>query len=271
MRKRNVIAVFIAAAVLSVGLRLFEMLALTEYETGFIRPDKAGIFYAVSIVIAVLTVGSVIFALSNGPRAEKAASFVMARTVASLLLGIAVLFDSLTAQYSGVPIPLKYACIMFGYFTAAYFIAFSFRPFVHFAFSPKLSILPVLFFTLRAATVFIAHSSITVLSETVFDIGAYSFSMLFFLWFMRSVNNAAGNGNTKRLLVFGMLASLFSFCASLPPLVTYVINRDALHSVDNLSVLPVFTGLYISSVIFSRIAFVSKSERKMGVYYVGKH
>ena len=271
MRKSKVTAVFIAAAVLAVALRLFEMLALTEYNTGFIRTDRKVIFYVLSAIIAAAIVFPVVFALSSGPSAEKSKSFNAVISLSSLFLGVAVIVDVLTEKYASVPAALKYICIALGILSAAYFIVFAVRAITYFPLSSKLAALPVLFFTIRASTVFISRSLHAVLSETVFDIAAYCFCMLFFLELARGVNGIADKNNTRKVAALGIAASLICFCSSVPRMLTAVFYSAALHDSGFAGFLPLFTGIYIAAAVFGRITFTSKSERKMGIYYVGKH
>ncbi|MBR4910260.1 MAG: hypothetical protein IKZ47_02925 [Clostridia bacterium] len=272
MNKKGVFAAFSAVTAISVVLRIFEMLSLTEYDTGFIKLDKTAAYYTVLAVMALLLCLALALAVLNRPAPEKSKSFNLFTSIFSLFLGIAAVIDVQNQKYISVPAFLKTACVVLAFATAVFFALFAIRPFIHFRLLPELSVLPVLFFTVKAATVFISCSFHSVLSETVFDIGAYSFCMLFFLELARSVNKLTSEkSNTKKLLILGILSSYFSFCASLPRLITAIVNKSALHDSGFAGFLPLFMGFYIASVIFTRITFDPVARRKMGIYYVSKH
>lgn len=271
MKNKTVFAVFGGAVCIAAAVRLAQMLALTEYKTGFITRGTELPFYLLSAVILIFAVLVPAFAVINKPVAKDGNSFNIATSVFSLFTGLAVIFDVFLAPSASVPAFLGWAQIILGALTAAYFTAFGLRAFVHFPLSPKFAALPPAFFTVRAATVFIACSSRAVTSDTVFDVCVYALLMLLFLEIARAANGAGSKAGIKKIVFFGLSVSLLAICSSFPKLMLALIYSAALHDGAAGAVLPFAVGLYAAAVVFSRLDFVSGEKRKMGVYYVGKH
>ena len=271
MKNKTVFAVFGGAVCVAAAVRLAQMLALTEYKTGFITRGTELPFYLLSAVILIFAVLVPAFAVINKPVAKDGNSFYIATSVFSLFTGLAVIFDVFLAPSASVPAFLGWTQIILGALTAAYLTAFGLRAFVHFPLSPKFAALPPAFFTVRAATVFIACSSRAVTSDTVFDVCVYALLMLLFLEIARAANGAGSKAGIKKIVFFGLSVSLLAICSSFPKLMLALIYSTALHDGAASAVLPFAVGLYAAAVVFSRLDFVSGEKRKMGVYYVGKH
>ena len=271
MVKNKCLAVFAAAAILSAALRIVEMLALTEYETGFIRREKTVAFYAISVIIAILIAFAAAYAVKNNPQAKSRGSFYLVTSVCSLLAGVALILEIFGGEYSGVPYVLRMLCMVFAALSALYFFAFALRAAVYLTMSPKLSVIPIAFFIVKSAAIFIRGSYHAVINETLLEVGLYCFSMLFFLEAARSVNGLGDAKSVKKFTVFGILASLFSLIYSVPQIIVSLFYSDAMHSSSNGVVLPLFIGLYIACLVFSRITFTGESSGQNSFYYSGRH
>lgn len=282
LKKSLVIAVFGGALAAGTLFRFLQMLFFTEYTTGFAKPTGRIPFYILFALIVLLAAAAAVFSYAAGPRAQSKKPFNLISSLFSFLLGIAVIGDTFFNSYSGIPVVLNVIYTVAAYLTSVYMILFAFRPLVHFKLPPMLAVLPPLLFTLKAATVFISYSYHAVISDTVFDVCVYCFSMLFFLETARAVNGAATKGSVAKITVFGLLTSFFAVTSSLPRLllsipsvINAVIGREMfaplLHSSATGSIMPLFLGAYAACIVFSRVDFLPKKDRKLGVYYIGKH
>ena len=269
--KNKSLAVFLSAAVLSAAFRVFQMLALTEYDTGFIRREKTVPFYILSALIALLFAGVAIFAAAKSPQAKKGKAFYLLTSVAALLMGGTLVFEAFGGDYTGIPSVVRVLYIVFALLSSLYFIAFAIRPVIYFPLSAKFAVLPVAFLITKAVSVFVRGSYHAVINDTVLEVGVYCFNMLFFLETARAVNGFGDGKSVKKIAVFGLVAALFSLTLSVPKIIVGAVYGAALHSGVYGSALPLFLGLYDACLVFSRVAFVPRPEGSKGIYYVGKH
>ena len=271
MHKSKSLFVWLTAVVASVVLRLFTMLIMTEYETGFIKP---GYFVASAIVFAVFLI-IVAFASAyvsvSAEGANTSHSFNIFSSVFALIIGVTIAISAVWGDYEGVPVALKIICAVLGILSAVFFLGFAFRSVFHFPFSGKMSVIPLSYIIVKSAVVFIKSAYHTVINDTLFEVGSYCLLMLLFLEIARAANGFINSDNTKKFTVLTVSASIFLISSSLPKLIIAAVYPSALHDGVGDSILLFFFGLFVLSLAFSRISFVEKDGRKMGVYYVGKH
>lgn len=273
MKKSIIIAVFSASAILAAALRLCQMLAFTEYKTGFIERGGGLAFALLSVAIGLLVLGVPAFALLSGPAAAGGKPFNIALSLSSILLSGACVADVLTLASAEGALPgfLKILYLVLGSLCAAYFAAAGVRSVIYFPFPSQLAVIPPAFLTVRAACIFIACSRLSLISDTVFEVFVYCASMLLFLEIARAVNGAGSKLSTKKIAFFGLAVSLSSICSALPELGLAVFYPSALHAGAAGSVITLALGVYAAVLVFSRIDFKKPDGTRLGVYYEGKH
>ena len=263
--KNKILAVFAATGLLSAGIRLFQILALTEYDTGFIKTDKIFLFYFLSVVTAVLIGVAAIYAFISAA-SVRTNGYYLTVSVSSMIAGAVLAFCAFTDNYAGVPGVLKVICLSFSVLCGLYFIAFALRAVFGFKFPPNLSVLPVIFIIAKTAAIFVRGSYHAVINDTVLEVAAYCFNMLFFLEIARAVNGLGNTASLKKISTFGILAAMFSLVFSVPKIIVALVYGSALHDGAGDSVIPLFIGLHVLSVVFSRVSFVKQENRRMGIY-----
>ena len=246
------------------------MISLTEYGTGFIGEGHKTAYTVVSCVMAVIIAFAAVFTAVGTKGSKDHKEFHLVTSLCALAFGAAAAADVLVNKYASAPQYVKIACVFFGLLTALFYGLFAFRCAVHFPFSPKLAVIPVLFFVVKSVTVFIKGSYHVVISDTVIEVGVYSFTMLFLLEYARAVNGLSGKRSLKKIAAFGVCASLFSLLSA-AKLILALVYPTALHDTAEGCVLPLFCGIYIASVLFTQLKFGLNDDRVMGVYYTGKH
>ena len=264
---------FFSAAVICALLRLWQMLSFTEYETGFMKRENSAAYIAISAVLALLILAIPVFALFCKPNPKQDKSVSLPATLSTLLLGGVGVFDVLTFASTPNDLPgfLRIIYIATGALCAVYFTAAGVRSVLYFPFSSKLAAIPPAFFTVRAATVFVAGSRQAVTSDTVFEVFIYCFAMLLFLEVARAVNGAGSKNSTRKIAFFGIAVSLLAICYSLPKIALALVYSSALHDSVKGSVLALLLGVYAAALVFSRIDFNSPDKNNLGIYYAGKH
>ena len=247
------------------------MLVLTDYKTGFV---KSGAHIAYFILTAIFIAALVFAAAFLSVRCESSGSsqsFYLTTSLSALALGITLIINSFTSNYVAVPAILKTVCFLLGILSGVFFIAFAVRPVFHFPLSAKFLALPLSFLIVKSAVVFIKSSYYAVIYDTLFDVGSYCLLMLLFLELARTANGFGQKNSIKRVAFFSVLSSVLLITVSLPKLILLVFFPVALHDGIGDSVLFLFFGIFVVSLLFSRIEFTSRGGRKIGIYYVGKH
>ena len=271
MRKSKSFFVWLAAAVAAVVLRLITMVMFTDYATGFIRPQYFAATVIIFGVFLCVTAFATLYISISAANAKESPSFYLTNSVFALLAGVTVATSTLFGDYANIPDVLRIICIVLGVLSAVFFCGFALRSVFHFPFSAKLAVFPLAFFIIRSAVVFIKNSYHTVISDTVFEVGSYCLLLLLFLEIARIANNAATKNAEKKFSALSTAASIFLISASFPKLLLALVYPSALHDGTGDSLLLLFLGFFVASLLFTRLDFTEKEDRKMGVYYVGRH
>ena len=271
LKKNTCIFLWLGAVVLSVALRTVEMLEITEYDTGFIKSSYKWVAVVLTVIIGLAIAFSSVFVFKSTREGVSKKGFNSVTSLSAFVLGIALAVGTFSDNYIGVPQILKLLCIAFSLISAVYFVFFAARSWVSFPFSPILSVIPAVFFVLKSAAVAIKGAYHTVISDSVFEIAAYCFVMLFFLEFARQVNGSKQSGSTGRLAAFGMAASILSLTTAVPKMIVSAYNPSALHDSSKGEYIFLFVGLYIACEIFSRLCFVQEKSEGLSLCYAGKH
>lgn len=255
LSNKNTTAVLWGFCVLiSVILRTYELASLTESKTGFMKRETEPVGYALLLFIGLIMVFFAMHIIISRIKAEniKAGGFLNA--LASFVLAGGIAADYLINGIVGVPAILIALCSVLQILTAVYFISNS----IYIVFSKripeKFAIIPLLFYIVKSTTIFIQSFYHSVISDTVFDVAAYSFIMLFFLEFVRLANGMGHAKNSKKVILFGSLGSALCIIAALPKIfIAVFLSEYALHDQTSLYLLPLTTGIFIAVCTFSAI------------------
>lgn len=271
LRKSKSFFVWLAAAVAAVALRLITMIVFTDYATGFIKPEYFSAAVILFAVFLCITVFATLYVSISAANAKTTPSFYLTNSVFALAVGVTIAISAFWGDYANVPDALRIVCIALGIISAFFFCGFAFRSVFHFPFSEKLTVFPLAFFIIKSAVVFIKNSYHTAIIDTVFEVGSYCLILLLFLEIARVANNAATKNAVNKFSALSASASIFLISASLPKLLLAITYPSALHDGTGDSLLLLFLGFFVVSLLFTRLDFAEKEDRKMGVYYVGKH
>lgn len=270
MKGNRCLYVFLTALVITAGLRVFQLLSLTEYETGFILPEHYNKAVIITAFTALIILLSCVFSCACVKGGKKSNVFYLTSSVSAFFTGGMMILQPM-GGFLGVPGFLKVLCTVFAVLSAVYFIAFALRSIIHFPFSPYFAVIPAAFFVFKSACSAITGAYHTVISDTVFQITAYCFIMLYFLEFARAANGVTGKKSVKKFAAFGTAAALLSLCFSLPKILISLVSPSSVHDMSLNEYLLFFSGLYIACEVFSRLAFVQKGDDAVSIYYIGKH
>ena len=252
--KNTSVIVWGFCVLVSVVLRTYELASLTESQTGFMKRETEPVGYALLLLIGLIIVLLAMYSIIFRIKAENINSRGISNAIASFVLGGGIAADYLINGIVGVPAVLTAICSVLQVLTAVYFISNS----ICIAFSKKipekLAVISLMFYIVKSAAIFIQSFYHSVISDTVFDVAAYSFIMLFFLEFVRLANGMGYAKSSKKVILFGFLGSALCIIAALPKIfVAVFLSEYALHDQTSLYLLPLTTGIFIAVCTFSAI------------------
>ena len=269
MKKQICLWSFLAVTVIAVALRTSELFALIEPENGFIIPDSYVLAAVLTAILGLLIAACSVFISMSTKGGSKGKGFYFSTTLSALALGVMTAGQP-TLNFSGVPGLLKILCIITSVLCSAYLVAFSLRCAVHFPLPSVLTVMPPLFFVIKAACVTIKSAYLTIISDTLFEIAAYCFIMLFFLEFARQASGVKSKISIRKFAAFGSAAAALSFTFSVPKMLFFLFSQDS-RGLSSNDFMLFFAGLYIACEVFSRLLFVQQENERVSVYYAGKH
>ena len=254
--------------VLSVILRTYELVALTETRTGFMVRETEPVAYVLLILIGLLSALSAIFC-TTVKTAFINPKLNLWHAAAAIALSVGIIADYSLNGYSGIPAAPELLCAVLQVVSAVYFIAYAFSFLFFKPFSDKLMIIPLVFFVVKTAAVFIRNSYHAVITDTIFDVVAYSFVMLFFLEYVRFLNGLGTKTTPQKTAMFGVLASSLCTVSALPKfLVSIFLSRSALHDNASSYILPLMAGIFIG--VFTLLGIKPQKKHRAPLLSIDK-
>lgn len=256
MRYHKIMIFFSIAIVFSTIMRFFQINNTIEFETGFFKTGyEARGYFILAAIFAVALICAVFGKLahrrpehpSENNKVLGVISFIPAISIAYEVFFTTPLIITNVAQILLLKIT--------GLFTAAFFIAFGIRKFVYFKMHGILTVIPCIYVIMRIIFDFTSISSLALISDNIFLIGAYFLILLFMLNFAKLYNNIDTNTNFRKLLSTGTSASILCISQSIPYLIiNYTSNNSYNHITpsENFSVLSL--GIFIIAFILSHFS-----------------
>lgn len=252
--KVNPLTVWIICVIFSVTLRTYELIALTERKTGFMNRDTEPVAYALLFLIGLTIVFFAVYFKISKINVHRIKTRGLFDAVVSLVLAAGISADYLINGFSGVPSLLSLLCSVFQVITIVCFTSDFICILLGKTIGNKFLILPLIFYVMKSASIFIQSFYHTVISDTVFDVGAYSFVMLFFLELVKFLNGFENKKSRQKIALLGAVSSALCIVSALPKFVVSIfVSEYALHDGVSLYILPLATGLFIAVYTFRAI------------------
>lgn len=233
MRFKNIKTFFYIALSAGLVFRFFQQIYTIDSVTGFFKPayKNIGIILVGVVFLIAISMAAVCLFIRRCPLKlpkvnHTAGSFALA-------LALAILFNVGTVSPS-LTVPAWQTSLLKakGVLAAAFFIAVFVKCFKNYKIPALLFATPVLYYLVRLIYTFTATSTISLISDTLYELAAQIFSLLFMLEYALLANNLSGESGYKKIAATGFSAVILCCVASVPPLVTYFANRSLAIRVD---------------------------------------
>lgn len=255
-------AVFLAAVVILLPIRIYQTLTIIEADTGF----YTGSHFTIPLINILLLIFCVAFILTsflsvshlNFDRKEKSIGMALV-SLATGIIFLANAFYETISVLSAKPIDiilLIKALIQFviaGFFL--WYCAVRYKGNSANA-KPLLYLTPVLWIICRLLKIFMMATTFINVTPLLFELFALCFTMLFFFSMARATTQIDSQAITWRVVGFGLPASLFCFLYAIPQMISYCV-KNALYSSSQMTVgiitlmIYFLIGLFITFYLFT--------------------
>ncbi len=219
MKYRNILTVFIISLALSLGLRTYEIVALTDSASGFVENEFISLASILTGVIAFLALVVAICAYTVKRNPVKLPKTSVILSLTSFLCSFGILLDVANVYFSsGVPSWQATLVNVSGIISVVFFVCYGVTAFVSFHLPRVLFIAPVIYWLFKLVCVFTSISSISLLTDYAFMMIAICATLLFMFEFSKIANKINLKSSYKKILATGLIASFFSFLTVIPPL-----------------------------------------------------
>ncbi len=229
MKYRNILTVFLVSLILSLGLRTYEIVALTDSVTGFVENEYAVIASVLTGVIVLSAIAVAVCAYTVKRNPVKLPKTSIALSIASFLLAFGMLFDIANVYFSShVPAWQATLVNISGIVSVLFFVCYGVTAFVSFHLPRALFIAPVIFWLFKLVCVFTSISSISLLTDYAFMMISICATLLFMFEFSKIANKIDLKSTYKKTLVMGLIAAFFSFLTVVPELLARVFGAKTI-------------------------------------------
>lgn len=231
-KSRFTLYFFTLAVFGSIVLRFFQLTSAIDHSTGLFTKDSGFLGIALYIVFAVCAAGFIVFGIIDKKRSSVAfkkharcitVSQQSVLGIAFLLCGCGVFTDAVKLYGEGFS--ANSAMIICSFFGAAAFVGAGFFLMGSRRILPNtgyfLLVLSV-FYTYKAANLFISHLIISRLSIYLIEMFAYIFTVLFLLSFGRFLSRGETKNNRLKLFLYAGATGILSGVSSVPAILVKI-------------------------------------------------
>lgn len=255
------IFIFAAVALVSaVILRTIQLIILTDSKSGFYKEGLEGIGITIMVVlVGIIAFASLLIFLFDKKELSTAPSSSVILGTAALFAGIANFIEPFinTVTLTAVPEFLLGLRVIMILASAAAFCwlgaAILFNKKIH----PELSIVFIVAWVVRLMSTFICFTGMSNISENLYDVLMLISTLVFFLFFGKSICSISKSTTNRKLVATGIAAVLFTAVSSIPCLITYIVGDFTfVHTpIDN----PI-TGLFMAFFIAVYLVDICKNK-----------
>lgn len=259
MKYKHILTVFFVSLGLALGLRTYEIVALTDSATGFVESDMKTAAVIITCIIAALAtaVATSCFTVKRNP--VKLPRTNVGLGLASFLLSFGILFDIANVYFSN-NVPEWQAALVniSGLVSVVFFVCYGVTAFVSFRLPRALFIAPVIYWLFKLVCVFTAISSISLLTDYAFMMLAICAILLFMFELAKLANKIELKKSYKRILLWGLLAAFFSILTVVPSLAARLFGAETIFREGSSdAVVYLLTGVFV--IVFIMNFFKAKN------------
>lgn len=253
MKYKHIMTVFFISLALSLGLRTYEIVTLTDSVTGFVGYEYTTVAAILTGVIAFLAAAVTICAVTVKRNPVKLPKTSLMLSIASFLLAFGILFDVANVYFSS-NVPSWQAALVniSGLVSVVFLVCYGVTAFASFHLPRVSFIAPVIYWLFKLVCVFTSISSISLLTDYAFMMLSICATLLFMFEFAKIANKIDLKISYKRMLITGLLASFFSILTVVPPLLARLFGATTVFregSAD--AVVYLLSGVFITVFIMN--------------------
>lgn len=262
MKSRFVFLSYYVLLLSILGLSIYANNNIINVENGFFIQKSSGNLIVFAIILCAMLFSVVCFSIRRCPLKNPTVNSPLA--VMSIPLFFSLLADIIakyvvsdTVSISILPLLLSLSELFF----AAFLLLYSIKSFIRYRLHSAFYVAPLLFWLIKMITVYIEVSTMGLTLENAFYVLASTFSLIFFLYFLKYQNRISTDYSHKVFLLVSFLAAASCEAYAVPQLLSVVKNPQiTLHNSVVNYLIYAFSGLFI--VIFIRSFFSSRNLKR---------
>ncbi|MBQ7045575.1 MAG: hypothetical protein IJN65_03680 [Clostridia bacterium] len=249
MTRNRLIMFTCGAALLGVISRLFQLIVMTEANTGFILKQYSAFSTAITVFIFVL-IASVCLAasLTKIKGLKPYATYPSLFVAVAVLAGIALVLEPLTLNYyKTLPLSVRIVCIVLSALSAVVMVLFAVSKTGRKEFNNIYLCVIIFCQFMRLVLAFMSTSKIVTVNDNIYELGFLCAAVMFFVYFAQCHTNSGNERTPAKMLTTGVCSACFAAISALPKVVTLIIGRSELFYNGTSSV---FTDITLGLLIF---------------------
>lgn len=263
MKIKNLTVFSLAVAILCVAARTVTMLYATESGTGFFINRLTPLGLGLSAGIFVLVLAAVIFAFYAKEKTVSPFSPSALSSIASLLLGISLIFYSLGFNIHGYLILWQHALeTVTGILAGLWFIAFGLSAFAKIKLPAVAAALPCIHYIMRLIVVFTSISTSALVAEHIFSLAYHVSAMVYMLNFGRIAAGEPSKNIAKVFFPISAMTFIFTCTSVFSRLIMLILGKpEMIHGEAALDI----TGIVLSIFVLLIAADTVKEDTEKSV------
>lgn len=216
----------------ALSLRMLQIVAISEAQTGFFSRDFAAFGTAISILIFAIIAAVGIYAISVKKTAGEPPVITKGFAVANFLLAAAIIYEALFAKVSAsIPTWQLILQVFTGLLTAIAFLYKGYTAFSGHKTTYITEVLPIVFWLTRLIVTFATYISVSVIADHIFETAALCFVLIYFLVIGEYNSGYKQMKNAKKILPLSVVTFILCAVHALPQLLLLITGRgEFLHA-----------------------------------------
>ncbi|MBQ2676139.1 MAG: hypothetical protein IJF54_01895 [Clostridia bacterium] len=262
MKRILLFAIFSVATVAAVIGRLFQLLQMTDPETGFFYPKYEGTHFIVLIALAVVILALLLLARFEKRYREKPVKQSYILGISSFALGMVMLAHCIDYAASARYVTKgDWGYAILALLFMAFFVYYGICLVLDIKLNALSSMIPVLFAGYRLAFSFIKYTGIAKIPDVTLDIIMLGLCMIFWLFFGKTVGSVKYRKSVKWLYGTGLCAALMNLMCAVPKyFIMLFMPHTTVHLVSSCGYIDIAVSLYI--IVFIIVDLLPRKEEK---------
>lgn len=274
MKLKHSLFIFIAAVLVTLPIRVYQMLYVIDDATGFFKEGSMSV--PILTVLLVMALAAILVSAFLSGDLFAGAILPRKRTVggiAALAMGVMLLLSSLNGSVvqlgRGVVTVQQTVYFVFSIITAGAFLLMgvNFIMGKGYALNGVFALVPVIWACVRLTKQFLEFTTIANISENLYDILMLVFTVLFLFYHAKVLAGMSARKSLDRAVGFGLCAALFAILCTIPRFVLTLNNGgERLGATAQPTLLDLVLAVYIVIMVATLLvdtAFYTSQGQRM--------